>query len=94
MMSLQDVPVRNSATKARTMFDNGSKLTLISSFFAKKNNLSYEEASYTISGVGGATTIYNYGDKNSALYFYELKIYFCTSQDVADQPSGRYIKLV
>ena len=63
MMSLQDVPVKDSPTKARIMFDNGSKLTLVSSFFAKKNNFSYEEATYTISGVGGAETTFNSGNK-------------------------------
>ena len=58
MMSLQDVPIKNSSIKARTMFDNGSELTLVSNFFAKKHNFSYEEASYTISGVGGAESTY------------------------------------
>ena len=29
MMSLQDVPIKNSSIKARTMFDNGSELTLV-----------------------------------------------------------------
>ena len=55
-MCLQDVNIRDSSVKARTLFDNGSELTLISSIFAKKNNLPYKEATYTISGVGGATT--------------------------------------
>ena len=58
MMSLQDVPIKNSSIKARTMFDNGSKLTLVSSFFANKNNFSYEEATYTISRVGGAESTF------------------------------------
>ena len=49
------------------MFDNGSELTLISSFFTKKNNLTYEEASYTISGVGGVATTFNSGD-NGRIY--------------------------
>ena len=30
------------------MFDNGSELTLVSSYFAKKNNLSNEDTSYTL----------------------------------------------
>ena len=60
LMCLQDVNMRDSSVNARTLFDNGSELTLISSIFAKKNNLPYEEATYTISGVGGATT-YNAG---------------------------------
>merc|ERR1712082_258868 len=38
MTSLQDVPIRNTSIKARTMFDNGSKLPLVSSFFANKHN--------------------------------------------------------
>ena len=63
MMSLQDIPVKNSSMKARTMFDNGSELTLVSSFFANKNNFSYEEASYTISGVGGAESTFDSGSK-------------------------------
>ena len=63
MMSLQDVPIKNSSIKARTMFDNGSELTLVSSFFANKNNFSYEEASYTISGVGGAESTFDSGSK-------------------------------
>ena len=29
------------------------------SFFAKKNNLTYEEATYILAGVGGQSTIYN-----------------------------------
>ena len=48
MMSLQDVPIRNTSIKARTMFDNGLELTFVSSFFANKNNFSYQEATYTI----------------------------------------------
>ena len=63
MMSLQGVPVKNSSIKARTIFNNGSKLTLVSSFFANKNNFSYEEASYTISRVGGAESTFNSGSK-------------------------------
>merc|ERR1711867_213120 len=63
MMSLQDIPVKNSSMKARTMFDNGSELTLVSSFFANKNNFSYEEASYTIYGVGGAESTFDSGSK-------------------------------
>merc|ERR1712033_132399 len=45
------------------MFDNGPELTLASNFFAKKNNFSYEEATYTISGVGGAESTFNSGSK-------------------------------
>ena len=63
MMSLQDVPIKNTSIKARTMFDNGSELTLVSSFFANKNNFSYQEATYTISGVGGAESTFKSGSK-------------------------------
>ena len=45
------------------MFNNSPELTLISSFFAKKHNLPYQEASYTISGIGGGTTTFSSGDK-------------------------------
>merc|ERR1711867_111493 len=65
MMSLQDIPVKNSSMKARTMFDNGSELTLVSFFFADKNNFSYEEASYTISGVRGAESTFDSGNKGT-----------------------------
>ena len=43
------------------MFDNGSEITLVSSVFAKKNNLLYEEASYTLAGIGSSPTTYNNG---------------------------------
>ena len=52
MMSLQDIPIKNSSIKARVMFDNGSKITLVSSIFAKKNNLPFEEATYKLAGIG------------------------------------------
>ena len=52
-MSTQDIPVFASST-ACTIFDNSSELTLVSRFFPKKNNLPYEEATYTLAGVGGA----------------------------------------
>ena len=61
-MSLQDIPVKNSSNKARVMFDNGSKITLVSSFFAKKNNLPLEEATYTLAGVCSKATTYNSGE--------------------------------
>ena len=41
------------------MFDNGSEITLVSNFFAKKNNLPFEEASYTLAGIGSNPTTYN-----------------------------------
>ena len=57
---MQDIPVFASST-TRTLFDNGSELTLVSSIFAKKNNLPYEEATYTLAGVGGAEKTYHAG---------------------------------
>ena len=52
MMSLQDIPIKNSSHKACVMFDNGSEITLVSSVFTKRNNLPYKEATYTIVGIG------------------------------------------
>merc|ERR1712240_527721 len=43
------------------MFDKGSEITLISIIFAKKNCLPYEEASYTLAGIGSNPTTYNNG---------------------------------
>ena len=43
------------------MFDNGSEITLVSSVFAKKNNLPYEEASYTLAEIESSPTKYNNG---------------------------------
>ena len=57
-MCLQDIPI-NSSTKACVMFDNGSELTLVSSYFTKKNNMHFKEATYTLAGVGGAANSYN-----------------------------------
>ena len=48
-MCLQDIPI-NSLAKACVMFDNGSELTLVSSYFTMKNNLSYENTSYNVVG--------------------------------------------
>ena len=39
------------------MFDNGSELTLVSSYFVKNNKLPYEEDTYTLAGVGGTATV-------------------------------------
>ena len=43
------------------MFDNGSEITLVSSIFAKKNNLLFEQATYTLAGIGSNATTYNNG---------------------------------
>ena len=43
------------------MFDNGSEITLVSSIFIKKNNLPFEQATYTLAGIGINATTYNYG---------------------------------
>ena len=61
-MSLQDGPVKIFSTKGQVVFDNGLELTLISSFFTKKNNL-YQEATYSISGIGGGATTFSSGVK-------------------------------
>ena len=43
------------------MFHNSSEITLVSNFFTKKNNLPFEEASYTLAGIGSNPTMYNNG---------------------------------
>ena len=60
-MCLQDIPL-NSNVKAHVMFDNGSELTLVSSIFTKRNNLPFEEATYTLAGVGGQDITYKAGE--------------------------------
>ena len=60
-MSLQDIPVHNSNNEAQVMFDNGSEITLVTNVFAKTNNLPFEEASYTLTGIGSSPTMYNDG---------------------------------
>ena len=55
-------PYQNSSSKAWVMFDNGYESTLVSSFFAKKNILPFEEATYTLAGVGSKATTYNLGE--------------------------------
>ena len=61
LMSLQDIPLHKSRSLAQVMFDNGSEVTLVSSIFAKKNCLLYEEASYTLAGIGSSPTTYSNG---------------------------------
>ena len=60
-MSLRTIPLHNSNNMAQVMFDNGSEITLVSSVFATKNNVPYEEASYTLAGIGSSPTMYNNG---------------------------------
>merc|ERR1712030_118928 len=72
LMSLQDVPVHNSTIKARVMFDNGSEITLVSNFFARKNNLPYERATYTLAGIGSKATTYDSND-NGKIYTVPLE---------------------
>ena len=43
------------------MFDNGSEITLVSSIFAKKNNLPFEQATYNLAVIGSNATTYNNG---------------------------------
>ena len=59
-MSLLDKPVPNTNMKAQVMFDNGSEITLVSCIFARKNNLPFEQATYTLAGIGSNKT-YNNG---------------------------------
>ena len=70
-MSLQDIPI-NQATETCVMFDNGSELTLVSSFFTKKNKFPYKEATYTLSGVGTSATTYKDGE-GGRIYTVPLK---------------------
>ena len=60
-MSLQDIPVSNSNSKAHVIFDNGSEITLVSNHFARKNNLPFEQATYTLAGIGSNATTYDNG---------------------------------
>ena len=46
---------------ARVIFDNGYEITLVSSIFAKKNHLPYEEASYTLARICSSPTSYSNG---------------------------------
>ena len=46
------------------MFDTGSEITLVSSIFAKKKNLPFEQATYTLAGIGSNATTY----KNGKIY--------------------------
>ena len=71
-MSLQDVPVHNSSIKARVMFDNGSEITLVSNSFARKNNLTYEPATYTLAGIGSKATTYD-SNNNGKIYTVPLE---------------------
>ena len=66
-MSLQDIPVHNSSTKAHVMFDNGSEITLVSNFFARKNNLPFERATYTMAAMGSKPTTYD-SSNNGRIY--------------------------
>ena len=43
------------------MFDNGSEVTLITHIFARKAKLSYEDASYSIAGIGNNSTVCDNG---------------------------------
>ena len=44
------------------MFDNGSEITLVSNHFARKNNLPFKQATYTLAGIGSNPTTYNNGE--------------------------------
>ena len=71
-MSLQDVPVHNSSIKAPVMFDNGSEITLVSNSFARKNNLPYEPATYTLARIGSKATTYD-SNNNGKIYTVPLE---------------------
>ena len=43
------------------MVDNGSEITLVFSIFAKKKKLPFEQATYTLAGIGSNATTYNNG---------------------------------
>ena len=49
------------------MFDNSSELTLVSSIFAKRNNLPFKEATHTLVDVGGQAITYKAG-KDGKVY--------------------------
>ena len=51
-MSFKDIAVNNSSNKAQVMFDNSLEITLVLNHFARKNNLQFEEATYTLAGIG------------------------------------------
>ena len=66
-MSLQDIPIKNTSSKAWVLFSSGSEITLVSSFFTKRNNLPFKEATYTLAGVDSKATTYNSGE-NGRIY--------------------------
>ena len=43
------------------MFDNGSKVTLVTNHFAEKNKLPFKKAPFTLSAMGSKLTTYNKG---------------------------------
>ena len=43
------------------MFANSSEITTVSSNFARKNNLPFKQAMYTLAGIGSNATTYNDG---------------------------------
>ena len=54
------------------MFDNGSEITLMSNSFARKNNLPYEPATYTLAGIGSKATTYD-SNNNGKIYTVPLE---------------------
>ena len=46
---------------AQVMFNNGSEIILVTNVFSKRNNLPFEEASYTLAGIESNPTTYNNG---------------------------------
>ena len=60
-MSLQDIPMANSSSKARVLFDNGSEVTLVMNHFAEKNKLSSRKALFSLAVMGSSPTSHNNG---------------------------------
>ena len=71
------------------MFDNSSEITLMSNFLAKKKNLPFEEATYTLAGIGSNPTTYNNGkiytipllDSNREIIFVKAFSVDCISSE-------------
>ena len=58
LMCLQDISLRSRNNVTRCLFDGGSQGTLVKDSFARKHGFPYEEASYTLGGMGGGTVTY------------------------------------
>ena len=54
------------------MFNDRSELALISSIFARKKNLPYEQATYTLAWIGSKATTYD-SNNNGKIYTVPLE---------------------